>query len=128
MNIAQNINGIQHIGLPTASMADTQSFYEGLGFEIAFGINNKGSEVKFFKLGNLVIEAYEKSDAVQMPGAIDHIALDVKDIESAFDAAKQNGYEMLDEEIQFLPFWAKGVKFFTIMGPNKEKIEFSQML
>ena len=28
----------------------------------------------------------------------------------------------------FLPFWENGVKFFTIEGPNKEKVEFSQYL
>lgn len=35
---------------------------------------------------------------------------------------------MLDAEIQFLPFWENGVRFFTIVGSNKEKIEFSQYL
>ena len=32
------------------------------------------------------------------------------------------------DSIHFLPFWENGVKFFTIEGPNKEKIEFSQYL
>ena len=26
--------------------------------------------------------------------------------------------------VHFLPFWENGVKFFTIEGPNKEKVEF----
>jgi hypothetical protein len=30
--------------------------------------------------------------------------------------------------VHFLPFWENGVKFFTIEGPNKEKVEFSQYL
>ena len=34
----------------------------------------------------------------------------------------------LQDEIHFLPFWDKGVRFFTIKGPNEEKIEFSQFL
>ena len=42
--------------------------------------------------------------------------------------AKEKGFCILDEEIQFLPFWENGVKFFTLTGPNKEKIEFSQYL
>ena len=29
--------------------------------------------------------------------------------------------------VHFLPFWENGVKFFTIEGPNKEKVEFSQL-
>ena len=32
------------------------------------------------------------------------------------------------DTIHFLPFWDNGVRFFTIEGPNKEKIEFSQYL
>ena len=32
------------------------------------------------------------------------------------------------DTIHFLPFWENGVRFFTIEGPNKEKIEFSQYL
>ena len=30
--------------------------------------------------------------------------------------------------VHFLPFWENGVKFLTIEGPNKEKVEFSQYL
>ena len=25
-----------------------------------------------------------------------------------------------------LPFWERGVKYFTILGPNHEKLEFNQ--
>ena len=37
---------------------------------------------------------------------------------------KEEDYEVFDE----IPFWSNGVKFFTIEGPNKERIEFSQYL
>ena len=30
--------------------------------------------------------------------------------------------------VHVLPFWENGVKFFTIEGPNKEKVEFGQYL
>ena len=33
-----------------------------------------------------------------------------------------------NDTVHFLPFWENGVKFFTIEGPNKEKVEFSQYL
>jgi catechol 2,3-dioxygenase-like lactoylglutathione lyase family enzyme len=63
-----------------------------------------------------------------IPGAVEHLALGVKDIEKTFELAKAQGWKVLDNAIQFLPFWEHGVKFFTIVGPNGEKIEFSQML
>ena len=61
-------------------------------------------------------------------GAIDHIALDVVDIDTAFEIAQAGKYNLLDDSIQFLPFWENGVKFFTILGPNGEKVEFNQRL
>ena len=36
--------------------------------------------------------------------------------------------ENMEGEIHFLPFRENGVKYFTIEGSNKEKVEFSQYL
>ena len=85
-------------------------------------------KVAFLRLKNLTIETYESDAPAGKPGAIDHVALDVTDIEETFRIVQAGGYELLDQSIQFLPFWEKGVRFFTILGPNGEKIEFSQML
>ena len=38
------------------------------------------------------------------------------------------GLNTTQDEVHFLPFWENGVRFFTIEGPNKEKVEFSQYL
>ena len=59
---------------------------------------------------------------------IDHVALDVKDIEEIYQYINQAGLNTTQDSIHFLPFWENGVKFFTIEGPNKEKVEFSQYL
>ena len=61
-------------------------------------------------------------------GAIDPIALDVKDIDSLFEFMKAKNFHLLDNQVNKLPFWENGVKFFTILGPNKEKIEFCERL
>ena len=128
MNVQDYVTGIQHIGLPVREMDKTLSFYKELGFEEAYSTMNGQSRVVFIKQKNLVIEFYEKDDACNEVGVIDHIALDVTNIESTFDIVTSLGYKILDEAIQYLPFWEKGVRFFTILGPNGEKIEFSQML
>ncbi len=129
-NFQQFINGLQHIGVPTNDIEKTISFYEILGFKVAFQtVNKKANEkVAFLKLGNIVIEVYENNQAALINGALDHIAFDVTDIEEVFKMAKEQGLHIVDEEIQFLPFWNNGVKFFTIIGPNQEKIEFNQYL
>lgn len=124
------ITGLQHIGLPTNDMKKTVDFYKALGFQVALQTVNQaaGEKVTFLRLGNLTIESYENKQAAQIDGAWDHVALNVTDIEAAFQAVKEKGFQMLDTEIQFLPFWENGVRFFTIFGPNKEKVEFSQYL
>lgn len=124
------ITGLQHIGIPTNDMEKTVAFYRTLGFQIALQTVNHGADEKvtFLRIGDVTLEVYENKKAAMAPGALDHIALNVTDIEKAFQMAKEQSFPMLDTEIQFLPFWEQGVRFFTVLGPNKEKVEFSQYL
>ena len=126
--LKERITGLQHIGLPTNDMKATIEFYEKLGFEIATRHINNGEDVVFLTLGNVCVETYENGQAVGIHGAIDHICLDVDDIEKAWDDAKAAGLNFIDTEIQALPFWKNGVRFFNVLGPNGEKVEFGQIL
>lgn len=130
MSLREQLNGVQHIGIPTNDIENTIEFYQKLGFEIAFQtVNEEANEkVVFLKLHTLVIETYENKAAVMQSGAIDHIAIDVKDIEKVYAMINQAGLNSTQDTVHFLPFWENGVKFFTIEGPNKEKVEFSQYL
>ena len=100
-----------------------------MGFETALRTVNGTEEVAFLQLHNLIIETYQNHQAKMEYGAIDHIAIDVKNIENLFLVVKEAGtFKMLDQQVNGLPFWENGVKFFTIEGPNKEKIEFCEKL
>ena len=123
-NFKENTTGIQHLGIPTTDIAATIAFYEGLGFETTW----TNGEVAFLQLSTMVVETYVADEAAMKNGAIDHVALNVKDIEAAWRDAQACGYETEDKEINFLPFFANGVRFFTIIGPNREKVEFNQIL
>ena len=124
------ITGLQHIGIPTNDMEKTTAFYRLLGFEAVLQTVNHAADEKvtFLRMGDITLEVYENKNAAMVPGALDHIALNVTDIEKAFQMAKEEGFFMLDTQIQFLPFWEHGVRFFTVLGPNEEKVEFSQYL
>ena len=128
MDVKDFCTGIQHIGIPTNDIEETIRFYEQLGFQVAFLTRNGDVTVAFLRLHNLVIETYENKSAVMQAGAIDHLSLDVKDIDSLFELMKQKNFSLLDEHVNKLPFWENGVRFFTISGPNKEKIEFCEKL
>lgn len=130
MNLHDNLTGIQHIGIPTNDIEETITFYKKLGFEIALQTVNKEADEKvaFLRLNTLVIETYENKAAKMESGAIDHIAIDVKDVESVYQWINENDMNTTKDILHFLPFRENGVRFFTIEGPNKEKIEFSQYL
>lgn len=130
MDLKQYATGIQHVGIPTNDLDKTVDFYHKLGFETVFQTVNKeaNEKVAFLKLGTLVIETYENKIAKMEIGAIDHIAINVIDIEEVYQYINAHNMNTTQDIIHFLPFWENGVRFFTIEGPNQEKIEFSQFL
>lgn len=130
MDLKDYSTGIQHIGIPTNEIDVTIRFYHKLGFETTLETVNEeaGEKVAFLKLKSLVIETYENKVAKMESGAIDHVAIDVNNIEEVYDYINKAELNTTEDSIHFLPFWDNGVKFFTIEGPNKEKIEFSQFL
>lgn len=130
MGIKENFTGLQHIGIPTNDIDGMISFYQIIGFETVLKTLNKEANeaVAFLKLGNLVIEAYENHNAKMTDGSINHFAVNVKSIDDAYRFICENDLNNTNDEIHYLPFWENGVKFFTILGPNMERIEFSQYL
>ena len=128
MDLKNYSTGVQHIGIPTNDIDKTVEFYHKLGFETAFETVNKEADEKvvFLKLGTLVVETYENHAAVLRAGAIDHVALDVKDIEEIYQYINEAGLNTTQDSIHFLPFREIGVKFITFEGPHKEKDEISQ--
>ena len=111
MNLKEQFNGIQHIGIPTNDIEATIDFYKALGFEIAFRTVNEEAdeEVAFLKLNTLVVETYENKAAKMEAGAIDHMAIDVKDIEKVYEMINQAGLNTTNDTVHFLPFWENGV-------------------
>lgn len=127
MAFSKITTGLQHIGLPTNDIEKTIEFYKALGFEVAYQtVLNGETPVAFLKLGDLVIETYQNGQAVGAAGAVDHIAMNVTDVIEARRIADSMGLNVIEEGE--LPFWANGVKYFTILGPNNEKLEFNQYL
>lgn len=63
-------------------------------------------------------------------GAWDHIALNTDNIDEAYRAVREAGHRLAEGENGpvFLPYFEKGVRYFTIIGLNNEKIEFNQIV
>lgn len=124
--LKNDFDGLQHIGIPTLNLNEVEKFWEKLGFT-KIGDFPSG-KVIFMEKDHLVIETWQLDNIVDAAGAINHISLNVKDIDQAFLDAKKEGFSMIDNEIQSLPFWENGIKYFNIRGPEGVIIEFCEIL
>jgi catechol 2,3-dioxygenase-like lactoylglutathione lyase family enzyme len=137
-NINLNINGIQHIGIPVTNVGDSQTFYERLGFTRAmlagFMDDGKPGTCVMMKRANMVIELYQLPEPAldeikaRKNGHIDHVAFDVPDIYEAYKTLQQAGFTIIEPQPVFLQFWENGCKYFNIIGPDGERLEFNQIL
>ena len=129
---------IQHLGIPVTDLAKSLPFYQKLGFEIAMDsmFDHQGLEGRcvMLKKGEILLELYQfpGPDLVAIrtrkDGHIDHIAFDVPDIEEAYESLKNWGFLPVEPGPVFLPFWQNGCRFFNILGPDGERLEFNQIL
>ena len=127
MEWKDNLTGLQHLGIPTKDIDKTIAYYQMIGFELVHETMNGENRVAFLKWNDLIIETYESNQVSEVTGVVDHIAMIVLDIDAAYEHIKGLGIK-ITEEITFLPFWDKGIKYFLTEGPNKERLEYTQYL
>lgn len=127
MKLSDSVTGLQHVGIPSDDLQKSIAFYEALGFTKIYETPNGEENVAFMTLGALVIELYGNREVKGKNGAIDHIALNSTDIDASYAACKELGLTFY-EHITTLPFWANGIRYFSIAGPCKEIIEVCQKL
>jgi catechol 2,3-dioxygenase-like lactoylglutathione lyase family enzyme len=132
------IRGFQHIGIPVLDIARSEAFYAGLGFKnimkagftsgkekgIAVMMENTGAIIELYQMPQSQLDEIR----IRRNGHIDHIAFDVPDIDLAFAELKNAGFNIEDESPVFLDFWKNGCRYFTIIGPDGERLEFNHIL
>lgn len=122
---------MDHIGLAVTDLNATAKWYmDVLGFErIGAFVAPDGTPVNFLKSGDLVYEIFQPVGGVDAPGKIDHFSFISTDIEADYAYCVEQGYTFEAEGIQSIPtFWEKGIKYFKIMSPTGEPVEFCQIL
>ena len=132
------INHIQHIGMPVTNLSASESFYGTLGFTnvMASGFAYQGGRgtVAMMRRGDIVLELYQMPEAQlqeirnRKDGRIDHIAFDVDDIDATFAVLKDASFRIVESAPVLLPFWKNGCKYFNVLGPDGERLEFNQIL
>lgn len=131
------LQGWSHLAIKVSNLQASISFYENLGFSkagegyldtpdgrlyIGF-VDNHGFQLELIQLTGAGLEKLKSRGN----GRIDHVALSVKDAKEAFYEAKKSGCHVLDLFLKELPFFEHGIRYFTILGPDGEKIELNQI-
>jgi len=128
------ITGLGHIGVFISDIERSIAYYTDiLDFECYHRVDleeNGGiTRIAFIRNGSCIIELVQKPDAAQKAdGPIDHIAMDVDDIDSVMADLKAKGVEFETEEPVFLPTMFNGVKYALFRGPDGEHLEINQLL
>ncbi len=122
---------MDHIGLGVNDLEAAAAWYiDVLGFrQIGAFVTPDGVPARFLKSGDLVYEIFQPLEGVAAPGKIDHFSFVSTDIEADYAYCVAQGYSFEQEGIQCIPtFWEKGIRFFKIMSPTGEPVEFCQIL
>ncbi len=139
MFLKDNLQGIQHLAFFVTDLDRSKIFYEQFGFvdKLSTEISEGSDLIKlaFVELNGLMLELVELPGEMHTQvcsrddGNIDHVALNVKDIDKAYAELTEAGFHVLEEDAPAsLLIWENGAKYFTIRGPDGEKVEFSQIL
>ncbi|CAN5148634.1 hypothetical protein BH11BAC6_BH11BAC6_05910 [soil metagenome] len=95
---------------------------------------NETGNCIMMKQGTIIIELYQMPQkelaaiAARKDGHVDHVAFDVHDIDKTFTLLSEAGYHIIEEAPVYLKFWDKDCKYFNILGPDKERLEFNQLM
>jgi lactoylglutathione lyase len=108
MLLQGNLQGFQHLGLPVTDLERSKAFYENLGLEevmrTALPAEDEAIQVVMLRKDDFTIELYQlagqerREIAARHDGHIDHIALNVRDIEKGYAEITAAGLQVLEEE------------------------------
>ncbi len=100
----------------------------------SFDYNGDKGQVAMMQKDEMILEIYQmpanelNEIKKRKAGNIDHVAFDVTDIDTAFDELKKAGFHIVEEAPVYLPFWKSGCRYFNVLGPDGERLEFNQIL
>lgn len=123
---------LDHIGMAVDNVEAAKDFYVSvLGGTVigTFFCEGDPNPVYFVKVGEVVYEMYQEPVAPDARGKIDHIAYVSEDVEKDYAFCVEAGYTITTDGIEALPtFWNNGCRYFKILSPTGEQVEFSQTL
>ncbi len=124
-----NIKGLGHIGMWVSNLEKSLDFYQRLGFRLD-AQENLDMRLAFLSLGSCAIELMERpanTNEELTSGVIEHIALEVDDIDLAVASACKHGI-CVDASKVMTMHALGGIKNVFFQGPDGEGLEFFQFI
>jgi hypothetical protein len=119
-----DLAGIAHAAIRVSDLAKAREFYEKLGFEEAFAMNQGGSPTEAFLKVNdrQFIELYPQRDPTQTIGFM-HVCFESADLEGLNEYYVAHG--LTPKAVRRA---GAGNLLFTMEGPEKQNIEYTQYM
>lgn len=119
------ITGLAHIGIFVKDKEASVKFYRDI---LGFTVTNTHNNLTFCNIGTCLLELVEVKDYQPRPaGVVDHIAVEVENIEELCDSLRAKGVKM-PETIGQMPDLLGGTKNIFFEGPDGERIEFFEYI
>lgn len=121
-------SSLDHIGLACTDVEAAAAWYQQvLGFKVIGKFGKR--PVYFLEKNGTVYEIFQQELPEALQGKIDHISFGSDDIEADYDYCVKQGYSFATNGIQSIPhFWEHGIRYFKILSPTGEQVEFCQKL
>ncbi|NLB43423.1 MAG: VOC family protein [Clostridiales bacterium] len=129
------MKGLAHIGIHTEDVTKSMEFYtETLGFDYMdlreVPAPNGVTKLGFVNAGNLIIELVQPADISGIKdrrlGPVDHVAIEVDDIDGIIDNLKNKNVVFNTPEKSNNPYLFNGISNIFFKGPNGENLELFQ--
>jgi lactoylglutathione lyase len=131
----RDMKGLAHIGIYTDDIEKSMKFYTDiLGFDWMdkrdVPVEGGTMQLGFVSAGNLVIELIQPVDTSvikeRKAGIVDHIAIEVEDIDDVIIKLKEKNLVFNSEEKKENPYLFDGISNIFFDGPNGERLELFQ--
>jgi lactoylglutathione lyase len=127
------LKGLHHIGVMVTDIDKSIDFYKSIGMELthSYALDN-GTKLAFIRAGSAVIELVMGTDPASVKargnGIVDHIALEVENIQCVVDDLKAKGIVFDTDGISKMGLFANGCANIFLKGPDGERLELFEEL
>jgi catechol 2,3-dioxygenase-like lactoylglutathione lyase family enzyme len=114
--------GLHHAGVHVTSLERSIAFYQAVfGLRLVAQLSLGTEQLAFLGAGRTRVELIADGAADRQTGVVDHLALEVDDLDGWVPRLRERGVRLLDEAPVEVP--ALGARILFCLGPDGERIE-----